>query len=205
MLQGVLLRAQVESEECDELRARVAREKAPSENGEAARNDMTGQAASEEMYLSAVEEESGDESMLLGTSTGAEDDLVVSQENGMCERRRSAILKNKRIVKNTDKEKRKAKLCKTIIIEEEPPPARPASGKQLADVIARLSSEQLGLVVGHFAVLHGAKLGTVLWSRTWTFQFLMSVVDVFSVYTQDRVQQRLVEQSISSSDCRAKR
>ena len=39
------------------------------------------------------------------------------------------------------------------------------------------------------------------WSRTWTFQFLMvvvvSVVDVFSVYSQDRVQQRLVEQSIS--------
>ena len=38
------------------------------------------------------------------------------------------------------------------------------------------------------------------WSRTLTFQFLMvvvvSVVDVFSVYTQDRVQQRLVEQSI---------
>ena len=38
-----------------------------------------------------------------------------------------------------------------------------------------------------------------LWSRTWTFQFLMVVIAsvvVFSVYTHDRVQQRLVEQSI---------
>ena len=41
---------------------------------------------------------------------------------------------------------------------------------------------------------------TGLWSRTWTFQFLMvvivSVVKVFSVYTQDRVPQRLVKQNI---------
>ena len=49
--------------------------------------------ASEEMYLSTVEEESGDESIFLGTSTGAEDDLDVSQENGLWERRRSAIFK----------------------------------------------------------------------------------------------------------------
>ena len=84
VLQGVLLRTRVDGEECDELRARVAREKAPLENGEVIPptqcdsqqgNDMTGRAASEEMYLSTVEEESGDESMLLGTSTGAEDDL----------------------------------------------------------------------------------------------------------------------------------
>ena len=54
-------------------------------------NDMSGQTASEEMYLSTVEEESGDESIFLGTSTGAEDDLDVSQENGLWERRRSAI------------------------------------------------------------------------------------------------------------------
>ena len=45
-------------------------------------NDMVGQAASEEMYLSTVEEESGDESILLGTSTGAEDDLDVSNGSG---------------------------------------------------------------------------------------------------------------------------
>ena len=91
MLQGVVLRVRVESEECDELRARVARGKAPSENVESIpptqcdsqqRKDMTGRAASEEMYLNTVEEESGDESMLLGTSAGAEDDLDVSQENG---------------------------------------------------------------------------------------------------------------------------
>ena len=40
---------------------------------------------------------------------------------------------------------------------------------------------------------------TGLWSRTWTFQFLMVVIAsvvVFSVYTQDRVQQRLVEHGI---------
>ena len=120
------MRIRVESEECDELRARVAREKAPSENGEVIPptqcdsqqgNDMTGQPASEEMYLSTVEEESGDESMFLGTSTGAEDDLDVSQENGIWERRRSAIHK-KKMVKNKDKDKGKAKPCKTIIIEE---------------------------------------------------------------------------------------
>ena len=38
-----------------------------------------------------------------------------------------------------------------------------------------------------------------LWSRTWTFQFLMVVIAsvvVFSVYTQERDQQRFVEQSI---------
>ena len=41
--------------------------------------------------------------------------------------------------------------------------------------------------------------GSGLWSRTWTFQFLMVVIAsvvVFSVYTQDREQQRLAEQSI---------
>ena len=54
---------------------------------------VTGQAAFEEMYFSTVEEESGDESMLLGTSTGAEGDLEESQENGIWERRRSAIFK----------------------------------------------------------------------------------------------------------------
>ena len=106
---------------------------------------MTGQAASEEMYLSTVEEESGDESMLLGTSTGAEDDLYVSEENGIWERRRSAIFKSKWMVNIKDKDKGKATPRKTIIIEEEPP----ASGKQLADVIVRLSSEGLGLVIGH--------------------------------------------------------
>ena len=62
---------------------------------------------------------------------------------GIWERRRSAIFKNKRMVKIKDKDKGKAKPCKT---EEDPPPA---SGKQLAGLIARLSSEVLGLVSGH--------------------------------------------------------
>ena len=35
MLQGMLSRIRVESEECEELRAQVAREQAPSENGDA--------------------------------------------------------------------------------------------------------------------------------------------------------------------------
>ena len=87
--------------------------------------------------------------MLLGTSTGAEDDLDVSNGNGIGERRRSAIFKNRRMVKIEDKDKGKVKPCKTIIIQEDPPPALPASGKQLADVIAPLSSEELGLVIGH--------------------------------------------------------
>ena len=109
---------------------------------------MVGQAASEEMYLSTVDEESGDESMLLGTSTGAEDDLDVSSGRDIWERRRSAIFKNKRMVKI--KGMGKGKPCKTIIIEEDPPPAPPVAGKQLADVIARLlSPEELGLVIGH--------------------------------------------------------
>ena len=59
----------------------------------------------------------------MGTSTGAEDDLDVSRDNGIWERRRIAIFKNKRMVKLKDKDKLKVKLCKTIIIEEEPPPA----------------------------------------------------------------------------------
>ena len=127
MLQGVLPRIRVES---DELRARVAREQAPSENGEAIPptqcdsqqgTDMISRTASEEMYLGAVEEESGDESMLVGTS-GAEDDLDVSRDNGMWERHRNAIIKNKRMVKLKDKDN--VKPCKTMIIEEEPPPAQ---------------------------------------------------------------------------------
>ena len=104
MLQGVLSRIRVEREECEELRAQVAREQAPSENGDTIPptqcdsqqgNDMICQTASEEMYLGTLEEESGDEPMLLGTSTGAEDDLDVSRDNGIWERRRNAIVKNK--------------------------------------------------------------------------------------------------------------
>ena len=60
---------------------------------------MVGQEVSEEMYLSTVDEESCDESMLLGTLTSAEDDLDVSNGSGIWERRRSAIFKNKRMVK----------------------------------------------------------------------------------------------------------
>ena len=155
MLQEVLSRTR---EECDELRAQVAREKAPSDNGEAIPptqcdsqhgNDMSSQTASQEMYLSTVEEESGDESMLMGTSTGAENDLDVSRDNGIWERRRNAIIKNKRMVKRKDKDKLKVKGCKTIIIEEEPPPALPASGKHLAEVVARLSPEEISVVLGH--------------------------------------------------------
>ena len=77
LLQGELSRIRVEIEECDELRAQVAREQHPSENGEAIpptqcdsqqENDMISQTASEEMCRSTVEEESGDESMLMGIS-----------------------------------------------------------------------------------------------------------------------------------------
>ena len=87
--------------------------------------------------------------MLIGTSTGAEDDLDVSRDDGIWERRRNAVVKNKRMVKLQDKDRVMEKPCKNIIIEEEPPPALPASGKQLADVIARLFPEEIGLVVGH--------------------------------------------------------
>ena len=52
-----------------------------------------------------MDDESGDESMLLGTSTGAEDDLDVSNGSGNWERRRSAIFKNQRMVKIKDKDK----------------------------------------------------------------------------------------------------
>ena len=55
MLQGVLSRIRVESEECDELRAQVAKEQAPSDIGEMI----------PPMYHSAVEKESWDESMLM--------------------------------------------------------------------------------------------------------------------------------------------
>ena len=120
MLQGMLSRIRVESEECDELQAQVAKDQAPSDTGETIPptqcdsqqgDDMVGQTASEEMYLSTVEEESGDESM--GTSTGAEDDLDVSRDNGIWERRRNAIIINKRLLKLKDKDKLKVKPCNT--------------------------------------------------------------------------------------------
>ena len=69
--------------------------------------------------------------------------------NGIWERRRSAIIKNKRMVKLKDKDKLKSKMCKTIIIEEEKPPAPPDSGKHLAEVISRLSQDEIGVVLGH--------------------------------------------------------
>ena len=92
VLQGVLVRIREESEECAELRAQVARERAlvsestlseafpltKYDSQQDQENDMVGKAVSEEMYLSTVDEEGGDESMLSGTSTGAEDDLDVS-------------------------------------------------------------------------------------------------------------------------------
>ena len=128
MLQGVLSRTRVESEECDELRAQVAKEQAPPEACETIPPTQS-DSQPEEMYLSTVEEESGDESMLMGTSTGAEDDLDVVRDNSIWERRRNAIIKNKRMVKLKDKDKLKVKPCKTIIIEEETPPAAPDSRK----------------------------------------------------------------------------
>ena len=73
----------------------------------------------------------------------------MGRDNGIWERRRNAIIKNKRMVKLKDKDKLKVKPCKTIIIEEEPPPAPHASGKHLAKVIARLSPEEIGVVLSH--------------------------------------------------------
>ena len=100
MLQGVLVRILKESGGCAELRPQVAGERAPvtestlseaipldqCDSQQDQENDMVGQAVSEEIYLSTVDEESGDESMLLGTSTGAEDDLDVSNGSGIWER-----------------------------------------------------------------------------------------------------------------------
>ena len=148
MLQGVLSRIRVESEECDELRAHVAKEKAPAESFETIPPTQY-DSQPDEMYLSTVEEESGDESMLMGGSTGAEDEMDVGRDNGIWERRRNAIIKNKRMVKLKDKDKLKSKMCKTIIIEEEKPPAPPDSGKHLAEVISRLSQDEIGVVLGH--------------------------------------------------------
>ena len=148
MLQGVLSRIRVESEECDELRAQVAKENTPAEAVESVPPTQY-DSQPDEMYLSTVEEESGDESMLMGGSTGAEDEMDVGRNNGIWERRRSAIIKDKRLVKLKDKDKLKNKKCKTIIIEEEKPPAPPDSGKHLAEVISRLSQDQIGVVLGH--------------------------------------------------------
>ena len=136
ILQGVLSHIRVESEECDELRAQVAKEQAPPENCET-------------IPPTQSDSQPGDESMLMGISAGAEDDLDVGRDNGIWERRRNAIIKNKRMVKLKDKDKLKSKPCKTIIIEEETPPAPPDSGKQLAEVIARLSQDEIGVVLGH--------------------------------------------------------
>ena len=61
----------------------------------------------------------------------------------------NAFIKNLRMVRLRDKDKLKVKPCKTLIIEEEPPPAPPDSGKQLAEVIAWLSQDEIGVVLGH--------------------------------------------------------
>ena len=55
------------------------------------------------------------------------------------------------------------KPCKTIIIEEEPPPAPPASGKHLAEVIARLSPFEIGVVLSHLPSSTVQKLGANYW------------------------------------------
>ena len=165
MLQGVLSRIRVESDECDELRAQVAKEQAPPENcGTIPPTQSDSQP--DDMYLSTVEEENGDESMLMGASTGAEDDLDVGRDNGIWERRRNAIIKNNRMVKLKDKDKLKVKPCKTIIIEEEPPPAPPDSGKQLAEVIARLSQDEIGLSLVTYRPPLCRILGTIYWFAT---------------------------------------
>ena len=126
----------------------MAKEKAPAETFETVPPTQS-DSQPDEMYLSTVEEESGDESMLMGGSTGAEDEMDLGRDNGIWERRRSAIIKNKRMVKLKDKDKLKNKMCKTIIIEEEKPPAPPDSGKHLAEVISRLSQDEIGVVLGH--------------------------------------------------------
>ena len=53
------------------------------------------------------------------------------------------------MVKLKGKGKLEMKPCKTIIIEEERPPAPPDSGKHLAEVISRLSQDEIGVVLGH--------------------------------------------------------
>ena len=102
---------------------------------------MIRQTASEQMYLSTVEEESG------------------SRDNGIWERRRHAIVKNKRMVKLKDKDKVKVKPCKTIIIEEETSSCSPSfweatGGCDCAAIPGRNWSRHWSL-----AVLHCAKLG----------------------------------------------
>ena len=112
------------------------------------------------LYLSTVEEESGDESMLLGTSTGAEDDLAVSQENGIWERRRSAIFKNKRMVKIKDHgEGERQSQVRPLLLRRNLLLLALATGIQLGDVIARLSPEELGLVIGHWPVPPLSRVG----------------------------------------------
>ena len=171
MLPGVLWRIRVESEECEELRSQVAREQAPSDNGEAIPPTQcdsqrgNGQTASEEMYLSTLEEESGDESMLVGTS-GAEDDLDVSQGHGIWERRRSAIVRNERMVKIKDKDRGKVKPCKTMIIEEDPPLAPPGFSETTCGCDCTAISARNWSRHWSFAVLHCGKLGSVCWGST---------------------------------------
>ena len=173
MLQGVLSRIRVESEECDELRAQVAKEKAPpADSGETVPPTQS-DSQPDEMYLSTVEEESGDESMLMGGSTGAEDEMDVSRDNGIWERRRNAIIKNKRMVKLKDKDKLRNKTCKTIIIEEEKPPAPPDSGKHLAEVIARLSQDEIGVVLGHLPSSTLCRVGCNLLIRYNLWKYLL--------------------------------
>ena len=93
--------------------------------------------------------ESCDEDMLFDASE-AEDEGEVCRSNGIWERRRSGVIKKGKLIKN--KEKAKAKQNKSVIIEEEgecPPPGPPVARKQLADVLAGLSQEDLKEVLVH--------------------------------------------------------
>ena len=85
----------------------------------------------------------------------------MSQENGIWERRRSAIFKIQRMVKIKDKDKGKATQCKTIIIEEDPPPAPPAAGKTTCGCDRGFVSRRIGSCCWSSAVLHCARLGSV--------------------------------------------
>ena len=123
MLRGVLTRISTFNNEVDDLRAQVLSRVASAVEVWAAAaptqcdsqqhdGEIVCQVVSEMFHVDSIGE-SDDEEMALDAS-GEEEDLEMNCGDGIWERRRSGVIKNKRLVKN--KESAKATPCKTIFL-----------------------------------------------------------------------------------------
>ena len=186
MLQGVLERIRAVDDEIKDLRAQVAREKSDSDGENASvltalptqvdSQPDTGEVGqvfdpTAPAPLKPGPFESCDEDMLFDASEG-EDEGEACRSDGIWERRRSGVIKKGKFVKN--KERAKAKQNKSTTIEEEgecPLPGAPVAGKQLADVLAGLSQEDLKEVLVHCSPSLLQSVAGSMWDASQTLLF----------------------------------